>query len=159
MFISGVGRGAGVCRRLRCVSRWSSLLVGRSIARCSQSFFDQFRSHNWVVHNECPESLVPSILHLGNTLIWTDAALRAFQDIEDFLSDVSALFHPDHHITLVLRTDAFDTSIGAVMGLPMGGEWCRFGIFIHTLTAIKCWYSIFSAGCHLCSHSSLLVSH
>jgi hypothetical protein len=71
----------------------------------------------------------------GSQLVdWTPTMVQAFEDCKARLSRATLLAHPDPYATLVLFTDASDTSIGAVLQQRACDAWQPLAFYPHKLS-------------------------
>lgn len=56
----------------------------------------------------------------GRRLIWSPAALQAFQDLKNRFTSAPILHHPNPELEFIVEIDASNTSIGAVLSQRQG---------------------------------------
>ena len=78
-----------------------------------------------------------------STLMWTDAASTAFNDVKDALADAVTLHHPSPHAPYSLMVDASDLEVGAVLQQHTNNERLPVSFFSRKLKPSETRYSTF----------------
>ena len=74
---------------------------------------------------------------------WSSDIQRSFEQCKRQLIDATLLAHPRENVTLALRTDASDTSIGAVIEQLFNEQWEPLGFFSTKLSPTERRYSTY----------------
>ena len=78
-----------------------------------------------------------------STLMWSDAASTAFNDVKDALADAVTLHHPSPHAPYSLLVDASDLAVGAVLQQHTNKERLPVSFFSRKLKPTETRYSTF----------------
>lgn len=74
---------------------------------------------------------------------WTTEAEEAFEKSKRQLADTTLLAHPLENTSLVLKTDASNFAIDAVLEQRQDGQWKPLGFFSKKLSEAQCKYSTY----------------
>ena len=99
----------------------------------------------------CVHLLHPLHLFLNNlpksrstqTLIWSEDASAAFQDVKDALASATLLNYPQPNAPINLMVDASNFAVAAVLQQKIGGSWQPISFFSRSLSPRERKYSTF----------------
>lgn len=74
---------------------------------------------------------------------WTEAMIRAFDDLKQLLANAVTVAHPHSEAQLFITTDASDTAVGAVLSQTVGDETSPLQFFSRKLNNAQKKYSAF----------------